>query len=1250
MKQSLTQRLLKPFVEMREGEGRTLLLMFLYSFLAMAGYNVIKPATRSVFIDSLGTRYLPHVLLLVGVLGGVVVQGYNKGMSLLPRRLVFPVTQVVMVGFLLLFWALFRIDAKWAKVWVPVGFYFWGALAALLLISQFWTLANDVFDPRQAKRLFGFIGGGSSLGGILGAGLAGVLAKPLGTNNLLLVGAGLLGLCFFVVSLAVAEKKAALAPEVRTKAKIKSDEKGMSLLEAGRLLVQSKHFQLIAMVISFASIGAGIIDMQLNMSAESLIKNKDLRTAFFGNVTFYASIAGFLIQVTLTSRIHRILGIGFALLILPIGLGSTGLVMLLMPALWSSSLARVMDTALRYTADKTTREILFVPLPTELKYKAKPFADVAVDRLARGVGTGLALMIAVNVFHLKWWELSYLSIPIAALWAVMAVRAKKEYLETFRRSIATRDVAAGEIRSTAADQSTIETLVEELAHPDPTRVLYAIDLLESYEKRHLITPLLLRHESPEVRIRALGALGAMRSDTADRWSASVERLLKDESPDVRAAAVRALAVIHKEAVGTLMRPYLHDLDPRVVATAAMALADSGNEADADAAEEALRALGADTRQSSAAARREVAGTIAQIKNPRFHPLLIPLFYDADVDVARAAIQGAERIGLADSLFVPSLVALLRNRLLKRQARAVLVGYGEDVLDILAYFLRDQEEDIWVRRHIPGTLAQLPRQKSMDVLMSVLDDPDGFLRFKVVTAIEKLRRSHPELTFPHEPIEALVLKEGLRYFNYLSLQHNLFRDPAQARESLLARSLSEKLTRTVDRIFRLLGLIYPWKDIAAAQWALAHGDARARSGAAEFLDNLLAGNVRKRIMPVLEELPVDEKVRKGNVLLRSRPRNEEETLLQLVHDDDQVVAAAAIHLVEERKVWKLADALEYTLEHRDLKDWYVFEAASWALAAHRMPADRRRELWLEPLPAVELANRLRRIPLFDFVSVDELFRIGGMGRQVRYETGQVLYHKHTPATTLQFLLDGKVAVDGDGAPGSPSASSTEITAPGALAFDEVLEGRPSAGDSRAIDRAICLALDTDEFYSLLSDNTMIAQGLFRMLLGREAAGAWRGVLAGPDAASLPAPTSTLTPIQKMVVLQAIPVFARASGDELMGLAGITRQVALGEAGAKLFGEADAAAIYTVLSGELRLEPPQGGAPTRVGPGETVGVFETLVGGMAGLRATVTVPGAVLRIEREDLFDQLADHVDLLQGVFSALLHPESAPAAVAQAGA
>ena len=165
-----------------------------------------------------------------------------------------------------------------------------------------------------------------------------------------------------------------------------ADEKGMSPREAIALLIQSKHFQVIALVISFAAIGAGIIEQQLNMAVEQAIPGKDARTAFLGNVIFYSSIAGFLIQMTLTSRVHRLLGIGFALLMLPVSLGGTAILMLAVPALWTSTLARVLDTSLRYTVDKTTREILFMPLPTAMKYRAKPFADVAVDRFATGVG------------------------------------------------------------------------------------------------------------------------------------------------------------------------------------------------------------------------------------------------------------------------------------------------------------------------------------------------------------------------------------------------------------------------------------------------------------------------------------------------------------------------------------------------------------------------------------------------------------------------------------------------------------------------------------------------------------------------------------------------------------------------------------------------------------------------------------------------------------------------------------------------
>jgi HEAT repeat protein len=435
-------------------------------------------------------------------------------------------------------------------------------------------------------------------------------------------------------------------------------------------------------------------------------------------------------------------------------------------------------------------------------------------------------------------------------------------------------------------------------------------------------------------------------------------------------------------------------------TAAMALAASSDGADVAAADAALRRLADDSRQTAVPARREVAQALGHIRNPQFRYLLVPLMYDPSHEVAEEAIRSAGKLGAGDYLFVPPLLSLMRNRLLKGAARAVLVGYGEEILDTLAYIMRDQDEDIWIRRHVPSTLAFIPTQKTVDILFSALDDPDGFLRYKAVGALGRLRRERPELHIPAAPVEQLVVKETNRYFSYLGLHYNLVVNDPVAKDTLLARALSEKLARTVDRIYRLLALIYPWKDVAAARWALEHGDARQRSSSLEYLDNLLTGTVRKRVMPVLEEMPLAEKVRRGNVIVRSRVRDAEDSLAQLVHDDDQVVAATAIYFVESRGLWNLADDLEYALEHRDARHWHVFEAASWALAAHRLKPEERRNRWMEPLPAVELADRLRRIPLFDFVSVDELFRVADTGRQVRHEHGRVLLQQGGTATDLE----------------------------------------------------------------------------------------------------------------------------------------------------------------------------------------------------------------------------------------------------------
>ena len=881
MGRQILRRLLRPFCRAEEKEVVSLLLMFLYSFLAMSAYNIIQPIQRSLFIEGLGSRRIPYVQFAAGLFIGLLMSGYAWLMSRLPRRWALPITQSGIILLLVAFWFLFSTLPE--QKWVAAGFYILGLILGILLISQFWTLANVVYNPRQAKRLFGFIGGGSSLGGMLGAWIT-LFSQKVGTVNLLLISAGLMLACMAVVIAIVHRER--VGGDVSLSGEQK---KGVGARRAFQLLQSSRHLRLIAIVISFGAIGAAILDQQLNMATEAFKGpgGKDAMTAFLGQIRFWLSAVGFLIQIALTSRIHRYLGVGFALLLLPVGLGATAVIVLFNAVLWAPSLARVFDQTMRYTVDKTTREILYMPLQNEIKYEAKPFVDVTLDRFAKGM-TAVLLLILISPwgFHLGWQKLSYVSVTLTVIWIFVALRARRGYRMAFRQSLENQIIKPSEMRPAVADLSTIETLVQELASPDSSRVLYAMDMLESIDRRSLITPLLLYHESPSVKIRTLGLLCGTLAQDSGRWLPAIQRMMADENPEVRAAAIGALANIHEENITVLARPYLNDSNPRVAITAAIVLSDSPREEDVAAAEMMVRELVYDTRESAAQARREYAIALRNVSNPHFRHLLIPLLSDNNPEVANEAMRTARQMGAADFIFVPTLISLLRNARLKRSSREMLVGYGEEVLDILGYFLGDPEEDIWIRRQIPGTIARIPCRKAMDILVAALADDDGSLRFGALAGVEKLHRENSSLEIRRDIIESQALKEASYHLHYQASYRHLFEVEKLPANTLLAHALKEKMARTTDRIYRLLGLIYPWKDMAAARWAIEHPRDRSASAALEYLDNLLTGVVRKKIMPVLES---------GVTHAGSRDiaAKVHETVRRLIHDPDAVLSSTAV---------------------------------------------------------------------------------------------------------------------------------------------------------------------------------------------------------------------------------------------------------------------------------------------------------------------------------------------------------------------
>ena len=213
---------------------------------------------------------------------------------------------------------------------------------------------------------------------------------------------------------------------------------------------------------------------------------------------------------------------------------------------------------------------------------------------------------------------------------------------------------------------------------------------------------------------------------------------------------------------------------------------------------------------------------------------------------------------------------------------------------------------------------------------------------------------------------------------------------------------------------MLGLIHPWKDVSAARFTIEQGTRRSRAMAVEYLDTLLDAAMRRRVIPLIEEATPEQRFQHANLVIKSRPRSLDETLALLVHEDDQVVSAAAILYIGEREAWSMVEDLEFILEHRPATDWYVFEATSWVLAFQRLGA-RHRAHWLEPLPVIEMANRLRAIPLFAFLPADELCRIAGRSRQVGHDGGASLYQSGTrghagavPARRLRTRASGRIS--------------------------------------------------------------------------------------------------------------------------------------------------------------------------------------------------------------------------------------------------
>jgi ATP/ADP translocase/HEAT repeat protein len=913
------KRLFGSIIDIRKGEFALTLFMFVYYYLLLVTYYFLKPARDSLFLVKLGAEQLPIVFMLIAVIVVPVTTFYSRASRSLKLNQLINTTTLVLIANLLILRALLELP----HAWVFYVFYIWVSIYGVMSTSQFWLLANGVFDATQAKRLFVLFGLGGIIGAFTGGEVTSIFIKAFGvsTENLLFFCMGFLSLCILMVNAVWRIKRrgdADVVPPHRKKAHQKD-----SYAETLRVIKRSRHLLLIVGIIAMTMATASFIDFQFKTVSLAAFPTKQELTSFLGKFYGRLSLISFVFQLFISYRFLRFFGVGGAIMLLPLGLLGGTLAMLFVPGLVAGVLLRGADGVFKYSIDKTGRELLFLPVPLEVKKRTKIFIDMFVDRWFRGFAGGI-LLIFVTVLGFSVRQLSFVVLVLLAIWFIMVVLMRKEYVNAFRLALERREIDLNDLRVNLAESSTLNTLRNALGSKNERQILYALDLISDVRDTEIMIAVrpLLSHGSKDVRRKAITVL---RAQGTGNFLQEMEDFLKDEDPMVRLEAMSYLCENAGDGRLEALERHLNSPDSLIASAAMICIANLGGEKEKRLIDEAvIERLLAVTGAAGDVVRSQVAEALGALNNPGFRPHLNALLDDASPTVIVRAMGGAGQSG--DREFVPRLLSRVADKRYRGEAREALAKYGDKIVGTLGDHIVDETVDMNVRGGLCRVLSQIPTQHSVDTLVDALERVGPALQYYVIKALNRLRSRHPQLNFNHDALGGALLGEIESYYAVLQIFHMKEKSTDEPGR-LLERALGEKIDQNLERMFRLLGLRRPPREIYEAYLGIIGPEKELRASAIEFLDNILKKDLKKFLFPIVDNIPVAAKIRRGRELFGLNFNDRTAALEFLINGRDPWLRACAIYSMRE----KVPSDLELSVaECRDDRHAVVREAARLVL--------------------------------------------------------------------------------------------------------------------------------------------------------------------------------------------------------------------------------------------------------------------------------------------------------------------------------
>jgi len=869
----------------REGELKVVLLMQLYIFIIIAVLLLVKPTITALFLSHLGTNNLPYAYLLVAV-AAIMYSLFNNW--LIPRFSIKTIAATTIVLFSLAFFALYYIINYAGMDERALYLYYLGfSLFGVMVTSQFWIIANIVFDLREAKRLFGFIGAGAIAGGITGGYLTTVISVYFGNGMAILIAAILLLMCLPLLYIIWNIRVEKLNKYIKEKRKINKKTKYNSAL---KLVLKSKHLSNLALIVGVSVLVAKLVDFQFNDYSHRVYSNPDELASFFGFWFSTFNIVALLIQLFLTNRLLARFGVNSNMLLLPLGLVLGSFLFFVFPELWVVILLKGTDIGLKQSVNKAAYELSILPIPYEKKKLTKPFIDVVVDSVA----TGLAGFLLLFVIHKLNIDSSYITLIILLflfIWFLLIYRLRESYFDAFRKNIKSI-IGDGSLQNKAKAIKSKTSIIDVFQSGSEKEI---VNLLHHADEKFIDVYLpylvnLLDHPSNRVKASVLKEIHSVSNKpTLEK----VKKLIEINNDDEVVYEAMEYLLLHSSRKD--VKAYLHYLDHEkdyINNAALLCLANACRhnkslEKKYDLDKRIERQIAAFRTDEDTHRKEEIAElllTIGYSGNPAFDHFIEKYLKSKNTLLLTYAIKAA---GLSKhDIFIDKIGKLIRQKKYREDVFKALHNFGEPIVKIL--YKKDEDEDLAddIRAHIPSVIASFKTRQSIVVLSHLLNSKDVVVRLNASKVLDSIEEENHKNTIPDRKLIQYFYDECDYFMNTLtgiqtienaikSIGNEIANNPENRMEEQAARDrlknhIEIQLDESLETIFNLLSLKYKDSDMEVVFLGIKNETKESKINAIEFLENLLKPDLKNKLLPLLEFSFLDNKA--ANIEIQSIPEN------------------------------------------------------------------------------------------------------------------------------------------------------------------------------------------------------------------------------------------------------------------------------------------------------------------------------------------------------------------------------------------